>query len=168
MKKVLILAALFCLLTSVNQVNAQLIIKNNGRAEIGQDPFDPVSSGLDPMLYSWLDTITTLKVFGSHDITGSGAHMTFGDNIFRNQYNVAIGELGFTNTDCLWLQARYGIYVTANTSATDTVMFYDPRRSTSVNFTKDVSTSGVFIQSDERFKENVEPMQDVLPSLDRL
>lgn len=49
MKKIMFMAALFCLLASANPMSAQLIIKNNGRAEIGQDPFDPVSSGLDPM-----------------------------------------------------------------------------------------------------------------------
>ena len=47
-------------------------------------------------------------------------------------------------------------------------MFFDYNRSTAVNFRKDINTSGVFIQSDERFKENVEPMQDALQSLGRL
>ena len=94
--------------------------------------------------------------------------MTFGDNLLQQQYNVTIGELGFSDTDCLWLQGKHGIYMTATNAAADTLMFYDYTRSSAVNFRKDINTSGVFIQSDERFKENVEPMQDVLPSLDRL
>ncbi|MBQ3362420.1 MAG: hypothetical protein IJG42_00510 [Muribaculaceae bacterium] len=39
MKKVLILmAVLFCLLATANRVNAQLIIRNSGHAEIGVNP----------------------------------------------------------------------------------------------------------------------------------
>ena len=168
MKNLFSIMAVLCLLATANQVNAQLIIRNSGHAEIGHDPFDPVPEGLNPDYYNWLDTVTTLKVFGNRDEYASGAHMTFGDNLLRLQYNVTVGELGFTDTDRLWLQARHGVYVTATNAATDTIMFYDPSRSNAVNFRKDVNTSGVFIQSDERFKENVEPMQGVLPSLDRL
>ena len=167
MKKVLLLAALFCLFTSVNPVSAQLKVRNNGHIEIGVNPEDPPPPGLNPSYYNWLDTVSTLKVFGTHQL-GSGGHISFGDNLIVNLYNVAIGESGFTDTDQLWLQGKYGVYLTATVAGADTIMYYDPNRSTSVNFRKDVNTSGVFIQSDERFKENVEPMQDVLPSLDRL
>jgi hypothetical protein len=49
MKKFLLMAALFCLLAGTNQVNAQLIIRNIGHAEIGVNPSatdnDTVSSG---------------------------------------------------------------------------------------------------------------------------
>ena len=168
MKKFLLLSAVLCLLAGANQVNAQLIIRNNGHAEIGHDPYDPVPSGLPSNYYNWLDTVTTLKVFGNRGSSAAGGHITFGDNLLQNQYNVTIGEMGFTDTDCLWLQGKHGIYMTATHAAADTLMFYDYTRSTAVNFRKDINTSGVFIQSDERFKENVEPMQDVLPSLDRL
>ena len=37
-----------------------------------------------------------------------------------------------------------------------------------MKFNKDVHTSGVFLQSDERFKENIEPVSGVLPSLENL
>ena len=168
MKKFLLMAVLFCLLASASQLNAQLIIRNNGHAEIGHDPYDPVPSGLPSNYYNWLDTVTTLKVFGNRGSSAAGGHITFGDNLLQNQYNVTIGEMGFSDTDCLWLQGKHGIYITATHAAADTLMFYDYTRSTAVNFRKDINTSGVFIQSDERFKENVEPMQDVLPSLDKL
>lgn len=167
-KYYLILAVLLCLLASANPMNAQLIIRNNGHAEIGHDPFDPVPEGLNPDYYNCLDTVTTLKVFGNRGENAAGGHITFGDNLLQNQYNVAIGEMGFGDTDCLWLQGRHGIYMTATHDAADTLMFYDYTRSSAVNFRKNINTSGVFIQSDERFKENVEPMQDVLPSLDKL
>ena len=38
MKKTKIMAVLFCLLASASQVSAQLIIRNNGHAEVGDDP----------------------------------------------------------------------------------------------------------------------------------
>ena len=167
MKKIFILAVL-CLLASASPMSAQLIIRNNGHAEVGHDPFDPVPEGLNPNIYDWLDTVTVLKVFGSRDINGAGAHMTFGDNLTWDVYNVVVGELGYRDTDRLWLQGKYGTYITASTAASDTVMYYDPSRSSAVQFNHDVHTSGLFVQSDERFKDQVEPVEDVLSSLEGL
>lgn len=49
MKRIIFLAALFCLLAGASQLNAQLIIRNSGHAEIGVNPSatdnDTVSSG---------------------------------------------------------------------------------------------------------------------------
>ena len=168
MKKLFLLAVLFCLMASVSPVNAQLIIRNNGHAEVGHDPYDPVPEGLNPDYYNWLDTVTVLKVFGNRDGNGAGGHMTFGDNLTWNVYNVTVGELGYHDTDCLWLQGKYGTYITAGSSANDTIMYYDPHRSSAVQFNHDMHASGVFIQSDERFKEQVEPVDDVLSSLEGL
>ncbi len=150
------------------QVNAQLIIRNSGRAEIGHDPYDPVPEGLNPSYYNYLDTITMLKLFGNYGDFAAGAHMTFGDHLLWDQYNVAVGELGYTDSDCLWLQGKHGTYITAGMGAVDTIMYYDYKRSNAVQFRKDVHTSGVFVQSDERFKENVEPIDNVLHSLENL
>ncbi len=93
MKRFLYLAVV-CLLASASTLNAQLIIRNSGHAEIGHDPYDPVPEGLNPSYYNWLDTTTVLKVFGNYGASAAGAHMSFGDNLLWNQYNVAIGELG--------------------------------------------------------------------------
>ncbi len=167
MKKIIYFLAVICLLASASQVSAQLIIRNNGHAEIGIDPEYPAPEGLNPNYYNWLDTVTVLKVFGSRD-NGSGGHMTFGDNLLWNTYNVTVGELGYQDSDRLWLQGKNGTYLTASSSANDTVMYYDPSRSDAVQFNYNVQTSGVFLQSDERFKENIEPVEDVLPSLENL
>lgn len=167
MKRFLYLAVV-CLLASASTLNAQLIIRNSGHAEIGHDPYDPVPEGLNPSYYNWLDTTTVLKVFGNYGASAAGAHMSFGDNLLWNQYNVAIGELGYTDTDLLWLQGKHGTYMTAGVGASDTIMYYDFSRSNAVQFTKDVQTSGLFVQSDERFKENVEPVEGVLTSLGNL
>jgi len=168
MLKFKFLAALFCLLAIVNQVNAQLVIRDNGRMEIGTDPDNPAPPGLNPNYYNWLDTTTTLKVLGKEGPNAAGGHITFGDNLLINNYNAAVGELKNGDSDRLWLQGKLGTYITANAIATDTIMFFDYDRSSAVQFRKDVQTSGVFVQSDERFKENVEPVEGVLESLENL
>jgi len=168
MLKFKFLAALLCLLALSNQVNAQLVIRDNGRVEIGTDPDNPAPPGLNPNYYNWLDTTTTLKVFGKDGPSAAGGHITFGDNLLINNYNAAVGELKNGDSDRLWLQGKLGTYITANAIATDTIMFFDYNRSSAVQFRKDVQTSGVFVQSDERFKENVEPVEGVLESLENL
>ena len=165
MKKIIILAVI-CLLASASPVRAQLTIFPSGRAEIGVNPFDPNS--INPNYLQWLDTVTVLKIFGNYGDQAAGGHMTFGDTYLYNTPNVLLGELGYNDCDQMWLHGKNGTYVTAGTMATDTVMYYDPLRSTAVQFNHDVHTSGVFVQSDERFKEDIEPIENVLSSLEGL
>lgn len=154
MKKLLFVAVLFCLLASASQVSAQLVIRNSGHAEIGVNP-----SANDT------DTATVLKLFGNEAAYGAGAHITFGDSA-----RVVIGELGDTNTDFLWLHGKNGIYVTTTTvnNPTDTVAYLFVNGTPQVHFNYNVFTSGMFLESDEQFKENIEPVSDVLTSLDNL
>lgn len=153
MKKFFILAVL-CLLVSASPVSAQLIIHNNGHAEIGHNPFE--NDFYNP---------SVLRIFGNEVNTGANGHISFGDSTY-----VTIGELGSGDCDRLWLHGQNGTYLTAvtNTTGIDTIAFFDPARSTYFTFNSDVTTSGVFVQSDERFKENVEPVGDVLSSLKQL
>ena len=150
MKKILFMAVL-CLLASASPVSAQLIIRNNGHAEVGVNPFmnDP-------------DTVSFLKVFGKDATFGAGGRIAFGDSAY-----VTIGELGTANTNRLWMHGRNGMYVTMKTSAgpVDTVLYCDPEVNQLFHFKYDVTAGGVFVQSDERFKENVEPVGEVLESL---
>ncbi len=163
-----LLAVIVCLLVTTNQVNAQLLIKNSGNAEIGVDNIDPENPGIPPSYVHWLDSVTVLKVFGRYGDCAAGAHMTFGDTYLYNTFNVAIGESGYTDSDQLWLHGKAGTFLTAGPNALDTIMSYNPAQVNAVRFNKDVHTSGVFVQSDERFKENVEPVTDVLASLEGL
>ena len=59
MKKIIFMA-IFCLLASASPVSAQLLIKNTGNAEVGQDNFDPENTALPPAYLNWLDTVTVL------------------------------------------------------------------------------------------------------------
>ena len=168
MRKFYILA-LLCLLASASPVSAQLIIHNNGNAELGEDPFNYQNPNLNPQVLNWLDTVTVLRIYGRYGHQAAGGHMTFGDTYLYNTYNVLLGELGYTDSDKLWLHGKSGTYLTANSASSDTIMYYDPfAKGNYVGFNKDVHTSGVFVQSDERFKENVEPVTGVLSSLDNL
>jgi len=155
MKKYLLFMAAALMLCSATQVNAQLIIRNSGHAELGVNP-----SSLEN------DTVTTLKLFGEYGDSTAGARITFGE-IPGIGYNVAIGERGITDTDQLWLHGKNGIYVTkgAGTTSTDTLLYFDPSRSTKIIINSDLIVSGVYIRSDERFKEDIEPMENVLEAL---
>lgn len=168
MKKLFVLAVI-CLLASASHVSAQLIIRNNGHAEIGHDPVLSILPGLNPgEIQNYIDTASVLKLYGNLDENASGARVSFGDNYPINRCNVIVGEFGNTDTDCLWLQGKNGTIMTLGNGGNDTIMYFDPNLSTDVNFRKNITTSGVFIQSDERFKENIEPVSDVLSSLENL
>ena len=168
MKRIYLFAVLLALLVSNSQVSAQLIVKSHGNAEIGVDNIDYENPGIPAQYMQWLDTVTVLKIFGRYGDYAAGAHLTFGDTYLYNTYGVAVGELGYTDTDRLWLHGKSGTYVTAGPNALDTIMYYDPSRGNIVKFNRDVHTSGVFVQSDERFKEDIEPVNDVLTSLENL
>lgn len=151
MKKMIILAV-FCLLASASPVSAQLIIRNSGHAEIGTNPF--VTDN---------DPVTTLKIFGD-SILGSAGRITFGDSSY-----VAIGEKDMTNTNRLWLYGKNGVYISAAVNDYPSVIgYFDPAVSSSFFFNSDVTSSGMFIQSDERYKENIEPVGEVLSSIRNL
>lgn len=151
MKKIIILV-LLCLLASASPVSAQLIIRNSGHAEIGTNPIVNDS-----------DMVTTLKIFGD-SILGSAGRITFGDSSY-----VAIGEKGMTNTNRLWLYGKNGVYLSAAVNDYPSVIgYFDPALSSCFYFNSDVTSSGMFIESDERYKENIEPVGEVLPSLRNL
>lgn len=158
MKNLSFLAVIFCLMVTTNQVSAQLIIRNSGHAEVGVNP-----ATTDP------DTVTVLKLFGENGVNPTNARITFG-TIPATGFNVAIGERSNDNTDQLWLHGKNGVYITKGdgTSAADTLAVFDPSRSPSFNFSTDLTTHGVFIQSDERLKEDIEPVEDVLSALSTL
>lgn len=152
-KSFIFLTAIICLLAASTPADAQLIIRNNGHAEIGVNPIinDP-------------DTTTTLKLFGNNGLFAAGARVTFGAGT-----NVYVGENGNTNTDQLRLHGNNGVYLTENNGINPGILaFFDPSQSTAFNFNSDLVSHGVLIQSDERFKEDIAPVENVLLSLEEL
>ena len=148
-------AVLFALTLIAPQASAQLIIRNSGHAEIGQNP----------SVANDTDAVTVLKIFGDYGDHAAGGHISFGDSL-----NVMIGELGLTDTDKLWLHGKSGIYLTAQTPTNDhdTIAYFDPSKSPLFNHIQDVTAPAFLVQSDERFKEDVEPVEGVLNSLESL
>ena len=150
--KNIILMAVICLLASASPVSAQLIIRNSGHAEIGTNPN-----------VNDIDTVSTLKNFGD-SILGSAGRITFGDSAY-----VSIGEKGTTNTNRLSLFGKNGLYFNCSiNNLPTTIAYYDTDNPGYFNFNNNLTVSGVFLQSDERFKENIEPVGEVLPSLKNL
>jgi len=158
MKKIL-----FLFVTSVCfTAHAQMIVRSSGNVEIGTDPLYEYSKTL-----STPDTVTVLKVFGSSN-NGSGSRISFGDQASTTALNVMMGEAGAADSDQLWLHGKHGFFMTARNKAQDTIMSYDDNVGNYVQFNCDVHSSGVFVQSDSRFKENVKPIENVLGSLSDL
>ena len=151
MKKFFYLAV-FCLLASASPVSAQLIICNSGHAEIGTNPN-----------VNDIDTVTTLRIFGD-SISASAGRITFGDSAY-----VSIGEKGTTNTNRLSLFGKNGVYFNCSVNnLPTTIAYYDTDDPGYFNFNNNLTVGGVFLQSDERFKENIEPVGEVLASLKKL
>lgn len=152
MKKLIIVVAI-CLLASASPVSAQLIIRNSGHAEIGTNP-----------IANDTDSATVLKIFGDEATSGAGGHITFGDSAY-----VAIGEKGTTNTNRLWLYGKNGVYFNAHfNNQLDTVAYFDTDVDDNFHITHDLTIPTMYIQSDERYKENIEPMGETLNSLKSL
>lgn len=150
MKTKSLLAALFCLLASVSPISAQLIIRNNGHAEVGVNP------NMNDQ-----DSLTVLKIFGSNGEYPAAARISFGDSL-----RLVIGENVNGGSGQLWFHGENGIYVSSSANATDTIMYYVPSLSSDVLYVgPDIQTGRMLIQSDERYKQNIEPVSDVLETL---
>lgn len=154
------LLSIFTIVLSVN-INAQLKLISNGQLYLGEEA--PVPSTVPS---TDLDTITKLKIFGSFGGEyRSGGRLSFGDQGSKYAMNVIVGELGLDDCDKIWLHGKYGLYVTSGWTASDTIAYYDPNRGNFFKFNCDVKADGVFVSSDERFKENINPLEESLASL---
>ena len=115
-----------------------------------------------------MDTITKIQVFGPYGNMGEGARITFGDHALCDNLNVLVGELGITDCDKLWMHGKRGHYFTVSSNAKDTVAYFDIEKGRYFQFNCDVRSSGVFIKSDERFKENISPISSSANGLNKL
>ncbi len=160
MKRIIVL--LFSALISLSAYT-QFNVDSRGHVLIGKyadgtDRYVPLSSPLDGVIADityLLDTISMCKMYGPF-AGGAGARISFGGDPYpiNNKPRVAIGELGRTSTDALQLHGYKGIYITSSNS--DTVAFYKPDNA--FQFNCDVKTTGMFINSDERFKTDIRPL----------
>lgn len=158
MRKLLLITLMCCIMTNLY---AQLRVLDNGRVEIGTVPQYPDYPEANK------DTITMCKIFGPYGSLKSGGHISFGDQLSKYVWNVVVGELGYEDTDQLWLQGKLGTYLTCGLNP-DTICYYDPAKGNFFKFNCDVHTSGVFVFSDSLFKENITPLNHSLSDLSKL
>ena len=155
------------------QVSAQVTVKSNGFMDIGENP-DSLIEQLEAF-YNRRDTISALRLFGPGE-QGMRARISFGDAMAGAYKFVMVGEMEnydedfeeYADTDQLWLHGSDGVYYTRGWDGTDTVFYYDIHKGSAMNFRCNVKTTGVFISSDSRFKENVETLDGARESLARL
>ena len=141
----------------------QIEYNENGKLVIGTNP----TTAWEANNPNSVDTTTTVKIFGKGD-HGSSARLTFGDQASKWAYNVVIGEQGDTDTDKLWLHGKLGLAYTMGISTPDTLFAYDVNKGNYMQFNCDVRSTGVFVASDSRFKENIEPVENSLDGLKSL
>lgn len=135
--------------------NAQMRYTSDGQIYLGEESVDAPN-----VLRVNYDSITRIKVFGIYGDYRAGGRISFGDQCALGAMNVMIGEMGKEDCDILWLHGKKGLYYTTTTNASDTVFFYDTNKGNYFNFNCDVRSTGIFVASDSRFKDNIAPIDD--------
>ena len=154
---------------TVMSINAQLKVFNNGNVRIGSDYWDEHGIGYMP---GEMDSTTMLRVWGP-TYSGANARMSFGYQRFKSPKTVMIGERYIDeddyNSDILWLHGNKGFCITNNQVAGDTIMrFYSIPGDKIVYFSKPIQAPQLLVTSDERLKEDVEPLEQSLNALSAL
>ncbi|MDR0364409.1 MAG: tail fiber domain-containing protein [Bacteroidales bacterium] len=153
MKNFKVLMATMYIVLGALSLQAQLKINQNGKLLLG-DPY----ATQDP------NNVLSGSVFGPHGACRSGSKLAFGD--FGRQenggFNVFTGEYLLTDTDQLWLHGKSGIYLTRGGSTITIVASYVPN---SITFYEDITAPSVIKSSDERFKSNVQSIENPLQQL---
>lgn len=148
------------------QSQAQLAVRPSGYTVLGRTDLE-LSSVLNQSPNS-RDTITQLKIYGPK-FNGGRGRISFGDQPRRYVLNVSVGELGKGeeyDTDMLQLQGKNGTYFTYGVS--DTLAYYDVSRGNNFKFNCDITSTGLVVASDKRFKENIQPISDALRTIENL
>ena len=159
-KKILLAAAV---LAAPQYLSAQMVLNQRGQAQFG--PY--IDTDADKVPVSLRDTITSLSVFGNGS-SGINGRISFGDHATLGAMNVFVGEVQGDDTDQLWLHGKKGVYYTSGPHANDTIYYYDVNKDAAFQFNCDVKSKGLFIASDSRFKENVNPLTNALETIDAM
>lgn len=150
--------------------DSQVTVRPYGTMLIGSDSLD--QHWMRNIYYTHRDTLTALKIQASGPL-GAGGRLSFGDQGHMDCFNVVVGEVGSKykiDSDQLWLHGKLGMVWTANTHSEDTVMRFDWQQGVTptIDFGYPIKSQGVLLSSDERFKENVNPIEGALGSLSEL
>ena len=132
--------------------NAQVVVYENSRIEMGKLSADALALPVADR-----DTLTMLSIHGPWGDYGAGAYASFGDHATSYGHNVCVGELGWQDTDRLWLHGKMGFTMTAGAGG-DSIAIYDRNAGNFLRFTVDVKAPSFLVLSDGRLKENISPL----------
>jgi len=145
--------------------NAQLYVDSLGIVQVGN-----YEQNIYNGIQTWAkDTSIVLNVKGK-GYCWSGAKIAIGDNCSRYSQNVSIGEVknGDGDTDQLWLHGKKGVYYTSASRSQDTVFYYDTNLGNDFHFNCNVLASNIAVASDSRFKTDITPLENSLPTITSL
>ena len=147
--------------------NAQVKINSAGQMIVGNDTVD--THYQQNLAQNLRDTITTMKLIGWNGQYGQRARLSFGDQAKRYAYGVLVGEYTDDDTDQLWLHGKLGMYGTYTANRNNILFAFDPNGiDNNFNFACGIATNQVLVNSDARFKEDVQPVDDALATLSEL
>lgn len=156
MKKIIILISVISFI-AVSPVNAQMVIKSDGRVYVGPDT-NPTDDSLG---------VLSLSIHGNGP-NFAKAKLGFGDfgRYLHNGWNVFVGEYGTTDSDILWLHGKNGIKMTAQ-NGDEVIMFWQPSRSTLPRFTfyDGLHVDRLSVSCDDRNKRSIGTIPYALPRL---
>ena len=164
MKKRFLFAALVLLVAASSA--AQLLVRPNGTVRIGPCPDE--DSGF--ILPEFIDSISALHIIAPGDDPVS-ARITFGQVMRTPPLYAAIGRhVDTTYTvakDRIWMHGRNGFCLTQGNAASDTILQFKYGESF-INCKYPVKSEGILLTSDERYKEDVNNLEDALQTLSGL
>lgn len=158
MKTRIIFFALFIACAVMNSVNAQMLIKDDGRVYVGNEP----------RYNDDYDKVLNMSIQGRHGEYNAGAKLGFGDfgGLAGRGWNVFIGEWKSEDTDKLWLHGKRGVVASAFSG--DYLVYrwligddYVPH----FTFYDGVRIDRLSISSDDEHKSDIQPIPYALPRL---
>ena len=149
-------------LVVVSTSHAQIIVNSEGQVKINGDRV-----GDDP------DKDLSMQIYGPYTEYLANGRIGFGDygTVARNGSNVFIGELGTNwDSDKLQLHGKKGIYLTYDRGYNSNMIIgkFDIAEPDRFKFECNVYAKGILLSSDERFKENIRPIDKKLSALIKL
>lgn len=162
MKKYIYLIVIVLLTIFATQIQAQIKVNADGQVKIfGDRDGDDVNKDLSMQVYGKYGTYLANGRIGIGDY-GRESH---------NGANVFIGELGTNwDSDRLQLHGKKGIYLTYEQgyAHNDIIGKWDINEPDRFKFEVDVYAKGVMLNSDEKFKTNIQPLGNKLSKLKQL
>jgi len=162
MKRYFYLILTFTLLVYSDQLFSQIKVNSDGQVKIfGDRDGDDLGKDL------------SMQIYGKYGSFLANGRLGIGDygRVIHNGSNVFIGELGTNwDSDRLQLHGKNGIYLTYSQGYeyNNIIGKWDIEQPDRFQFNVDVYAKGLKMNSDEKFKENIKPLDKKLAQLIKL